>query len=52
MARRTLFAILASTLVVAGGATAFAAQNSENDGLAVGQAKVSLTQAVAAAEQK
>lgn len=52
MVRKSLFATLAAALVVAGGAAAFAAQAVENDALAVNQATVTLTQAVAAAEQQ
>ncbi len=52
MVRKSLFAMVAAALVVAGGATAFAAQTAQNDALAVNQATVTLTQAVAAAEQQ
>ena len=52
MVRKSLFAMLAAALVVAGGATAFAAQTAGNDALAVNQATVTLTQAIAAAEQQ
>ncbi len=52
MVRKSLFAMLAVALVVAGGATAFAAQTAQNDAEAVNQAAVTLTQAVAAAEQQ
>lgn len=51
MIRKTTLSILAATLATAG-AVAFAARGAaENDALAVLQAKVSLTQAIAAAEQ-
>ncbi|MEO5698667.1 MAG: PepSY domain-containing protein [Burkholderiaceae bacterium] len=52
MVRKSLLAMFAAALVVAGGATAFAAQTAENDAQAVNQATVTLAQAVAAAEQQ
>ena len=52
MVRKALIATLASALVVAGGATAFAAQSARNDAEAVDQATVTLTKAIAAAEQQ
>lgn len=52
MVRKALYAMLATALVAAGGAAAFAAQTPENDALSVNQAAVTLTQAIAAAEQQ
>jgi uncharacterized membrane protein YkoI len=52
MKRSAKFTLLAAVLATAGAATAFAAKSSENDALAISQAKTSLTQAIAAAEQK
>ena len=52
MVRKSLFAMLAAALVVTGGATAFAARTVENDALSINQATVTLTQAIAAAEQQ
>lgn len=52
MVSKSLFAALAASLVVAGGATAFAAQTSQNEAESLNQATVTLTQAIAAAEQK
>ncbi len=52
MVRKSLFAMLALALVVAGGATAFAAQTALNDAESVNQATLTLSQAIAAAEQQ
>lgn len=51
MVRKPFAAIVASVLVAAGGAAAVAAQTGHNDALAVNQAAITLTQAVATAEQ-
>ena len=52
MIRKSLFALLAAVGVVAGGAAAFATQTAQNDAGSVTQAAITLTQAIAAAEQK
>jgi uncharacterized membrane protein YkoI len=52
MIRKSQIALLAAILTTAGAATALAAQSSENDALAIGQTKTTLTQAIAAAEQQ
>lgn len=52
MKRTTQLTLLAVALATAGATAAFAAKSSENDALAIGQAKITLTQAIAAAEQQ
>lgn len=52
MVRQSLFALLASVLIVAGGATAFATQTVQNDAAPMPQAAMTLTQAIAVAEQQ